>query len=62
MTIDAWLDAAINDADTRGLKELKPLLEALAQATRALRAADFSPAVIAPDANLRPGPPPDRDA
>ena len=42
MTIDAWLRAAVEDAERRGLPELKPLLEALAQATRALRAADFN--------------------
>jgi hypothetical protein len=42
MTIDAWLSAAIADAERRGLPELKPLLESLAAATRALRAAGFS--------------------
>ena len=42
MTVDAWLNAAIADAERRGLPELKPLLEGLAQATRALRAAGFS--------------------
>jgi hypothetical protein len=41
MTIDVWLENAIGDAGQRGLPELKPLLESLAQATRALRAADF---------------------
>jgi len=41
MTIEEWLKAAIADAERRGLPELKPLLEALAQATRALRAARF---------------------
>lgn len=41
MTIDAWLKDAHDDADRRGLPELKPLLDALAQSTRALRAADF---------------------
>ena len=41
MTIDAWLAAALADAERRGLPELKPILEALAQATRALRAAGF---------------------
>jgi hypothetical protein len=39
MTVDAWLAAAIADAERRGLPELKGLLEGLAQATRALRAA-----------------------
>jgi hypothetical protein len=42
MTIDAWLNAAIADAERRGLPELKPLLETLARATAALRAADFN--------------------
>lgn len=40
MTIDAWLKAAIADAERRGLPELKTLLEGLAQSTAALRAAD----------------------
>jgi hypothetical protein len=42
MTIDAWLEAAVADAERRGLAELKPLLDALARATRALRRADFN--------------------
>ena len=42
MTIDAWLQAAIADAETRGVPQLKPLLEALARSTQALRAADFN--------------------
>ena len=42
MTIDAWLQAAVADAERRGLPELKPILEALARATTALRAADFN--------------------
>lgn len=42
MTIDAWLEAAIADATRRGLPELRPLLEALARATRLLRAADWN--------------------
>jgi hypothetical protein len=41
MTIEDWLKAAIADAERRGLPELKPLLEGLAQATRALRGAGF---------------------
>ena len=35
-----WLHAAVSDAEARGLPELKPLLEGLAESTRALRAAD----------------------
>ena len=40
MTIKTWLDAAIHDADRRGLPELKPLLETLARAMSALRTAE----------------------
>jgi hypothetical protein len=43
MTVDAWLEAALADADARGLPELKPLLEGLARMTRVLRAADWAP-------------------
>jgi len=42
MNIDSWLQSAIADAERRGLPELKPLLEALARATKTLRAADFN--------------------
>ena len=42
MTIDAWLRAAIADAEARNLPALKPLLEALAKSTAALRQADFN--------------------
>jgi hypothetical protein len=41
MTVEQWLKAAIEDAERRGLPELKPLLEGLARATNALRAAGF---------------------
>ena len=47
MTIDAWLESAIADAERRGLPELTPLLEALAQATRTLRDADFNQSAAA---------------
>ena len=40
MTVDSWLEAAIADAEQRGLPELKPLLEALARATTRLRSMD----------------------
>lgn len=39
--IDRWLEAAVADAERRGLRELKPLLEGLAASTTALRAAPF---------------------
>jgi hypothetical protein len=42
MTIETWLEAAIADAERRGLPDLKPILETLARATAALRAADFN--------------------
>jgi hypothetical protein len=42
MTIASWLEAAIADAEKRGLAELKPLLEALARSTQSLRAANFN--------------------
>jgi hypothetical protein len=42
MTIKAWLEAAIHDAERRGLAELKPMLEALANATSALRTAEWN--------------------
>jgi len=42
MTIDAWLEMATRDAERRGLVELKPMLEMLARATTALRAAEWN--------------------
>jgi hypothetical protein len=49
MTVDDWLQAALADAERRGLPDLAPLLRALAEATRALRAADFATAAPAGD-------------
>jgi hypothetical protein len=40
--VTAWLEDAVADAERRGLPELKPLLENLAQATALLRAADWN--------------------
>jgi len=40
MDVGAWLTAASADAERRGLPGLKPLLEALARSTTALREAD----------------------
>jgi len=40
MTVEAWLAAAVADAERRGLPALKPLLETLAKATASLRAAE----------------------
>jgi len=55
MTVDAWLETAVRDAEKRGLPELKPLLEALAQATRALRAANFNDGFAPVDPDPRAG-------
>ena len=59
MTISEWLAAAKADAEKRGLPDLIPMLEGLAQATERLRAADwnddadketpFDPADLPPD-------------
>jgi len=40
MDVATWLAQATADADARGLPQLKPLLETLAKATAALRAAE----------------------
>ena len=42
MNIAEWLAAAKADAETRGLPELLPMLDGLAQATERLRAADWN--------------------
>ena len=42
MTIKTWLDNAIQDAERRGLASLRPILEALARSTSALRTADWN--------------------
>ncbi|HXD18874.1 MAG TPA: hypothetical protein VN654_17795 [Vicinamibacterales bacterium] len=51
----AWLEMAMHDAERRGLPELKPLLEALARATSALRTAEWN-ADATGDAALGPDP------
>jgi hypothetical protein len=50
MQINAWLKAACDDAERRGLPELKPLLETLARSTAALREADLDVRGATPDA------------
>jgi uncharacterized membrane protein YgcG len=45
VAVDRWLRAAVEDAERRGLAELKPLLEGLAEATVTLRAADWNDAM-----------------
>jgi hypothetical protein len=42
MTIPEWLAAAKADVERRGLPELVPMLEGLAQATERLRNADWN--------------------
>ncbi len=42
MDINEWLEAAKADAKRRGLEDLLPILESLAAATRALRAAPWN--------------------
>lgn len=42
MTIEDWLRDALADADRRKLPDLKPLLEALARSTKALRDANVT--------------------
>ena len=42
MTLKVWYDAAVTDARQRGLPALVPLLDGLARATAALRAADWN--------------------
>jgi hypothetical protein len=42
MTLNTWLEQTTRDADLRGLAALRPLLEGLARATAALRAADWN--------------------
>ena len=58
MTRDEWLVAAKADADRRQLTDLKPLLDALATATRALRGAVWNRHADGPPdpATALPGP------
>ncbi len=41
-TVEQWLREAVADAERRGLPDLKPLLENLAQSTAVLRAANWN--------------------
>jgi hypothetical protein len=47
--VAAWLEAALADARRRGLPELQPLLESLADSTRALRMAAWNDEVRVPE-------------
>jgi hypothetical protein len=51
MTLDDWYDAASEDADRRGVPELKPLIDVLRQATRQLRDADWNDDARGPEAD-----------
>jgi hypothetical protein len=42
VTIKTWLELAAHDAERRGLSAMRPLLEALARSTAALRMADWN--------------------
>jgi hypothetical protein len=58
MTLAQWLEHATLDAEQRGLPALRPLLEGLARATKALRAADWNrdlsgPSSTPPSSNAR---------
>jgi hypothetical protein len=47
MTITAWLEKSLQDAERRNLPALKPLLEALARSMSDLRAADWNDDIAA---------------
>jgi len=52
--VSAWLARAVADAESRGLPELKPLLETLSRSLQALRDADREfrhPATVLDDDN-----------
>lgn len=54
-TVDGWLRAAVEDAKRRGLPDLAPLLETLAQATRTLCEADAASRDITDEREGRAG-------
>ncbi|MBI2832966.1 MAG: hypothetical protein HYX76_00895 [Acidobacteria bacterium] len=56
MNVDEWLERAIRDAEQRGLGHIRPLLEALARQTRALRAADWNDPTVPGDGRSEPAP------
>jgi len=61
MRIDAWLKAASEDAERRGLPELTPLLETLARSTAALRDAEHAVRAAITAAGAAAEPPEQRD-
>jgi len=46
--VASWLAEALADAERRGLTDLCPLLESLARATEAIRAADWNDDAASP--------------
>jgi hypothetical protein len=52
MTVQAWLENALQDAERRQLPALRPILEAFARSTAILRAADWN--VTAPPRPAEP--------
>jgi hypothetical protein len=54
--LDAWLTAAIADAERRGLPELRPLLEGLARSTAIVRTADREQSESGPEPPATPTP------
>jgi hypothetical protein len=55
VTITAWIEFAIADAEARGLPALRDLLSGLARSTAVLRAADWNDDASAPR-DPRPAP------
>ena len=60
LAVDAWLRRALEDAERRGMPELKPLLEGLAESTVSLRTADWNEQLTSP-AGAAEGPQPEAD-
>jgi hypothetical protein len=42
MTVDAWRDAVVADAEAHGLADVAPLLRSLSEMTRHLRSAEWN--------------------
>jgi|WetSurMetagenome_2_1015567.scaffolds.fasta_scaffold676770_2 hypothetical protein len=58
LAVGAWLRRALEDAERRGMPELKPLLESLAESTVSLRKAEWNEQVASP-AGAAEGPQPE---
>jgi hypothetical protein len=55
VTVQNWLENALQDADRRQLPALRPLLEALARSTATIRAADWNLDPADTETGERPG-------